>query len=143
MNVWLAIALILSVITIYMLLIEIFSVALKLTGMAESKIRFQVASLFTGTGFTTTESELITNNEKRRKIAVACSYTGHIFSVVIMSLVINVFFSIGIYTTNTPIESPTYHEWYFIIFYISAAFFLLMLFIKIPPINKRFRMHQR
>ena len=38
MNVWLAIALILGVITIYMLLIEIFSVAFKLTGMATSKI---------------------------------------------------------------------------------------------------------
>ena len=138
MNIWLAISLILAVITVYLLLIEVFSVAFKLTGMATSKIRFQVASLFTGTGFTTTESELITNDERRRKIAVTCSYTGHIFSVVIMGLVINVFFSIGI-TKSSDFESPTFTEWYFIIFYISLGFFLLVLFLKIPPINKRFQ----
>ena len=121
-----------------MLLIEIFSVAFKLTGMATSKIKFQVASLFTGTGFTTSESELITNDERRRKIAITCSYTGHIFSVVIMSLVINVFFSIGTSLAGE-YETPTFTEWYFIIFYVSAGLFLLMLFLKIPPINKRFR----
>ena len=138
MNVWLAVSLILGVITVYMLLIEIFSVAFKLTGMATSKIKFQVATLFTGTGFTTSESELITNDERRRKIAVVCSYTGHIFSVVIMSLIINVFFSIGVSLSNEHV-TPTFTEWYFILFYITAGLFLVMLFIKIPPINKRFR----
>lgn len=138
MNIWLAISLILAVITIYLLLIEIFSVAFKLTGMATSKIKFQVASLFTGTGFTTTESELITNDERRRKIALTCAYTGHIFSVVIMGLVINVFFSIGINASND-FQAETFTEWYFIIFYISLGFFLLVLFLKIPPINKRFQ----
>ena len=67
MNLWLAVALVLAVITIYLFAIEIFSVAFKLTGMATSKIRFQVASLFTGTGYTTAESELIAKDEKRRK----------------------------------------------------------------------------
>lgn len=138
MNVWLAIALILGVVTIYMLLIEIFSVAFKLTGMATSKIKFQVATLFTGTGFSTAESELITNDERRRKIATVCSYTGHIFSVVIMSLIINVFFSIGV-SLSGDYEKPNFTEWYFILFYITAGLFLIMLFIKIPPINKRFR----
>ena len=138
MNVWLAVSLILSVIAIYMFLIEVFSVAFKLTGMATSKIKFQVASLFTGTGFTTSESELITSDDRRRKIAVACSYTGHIFSVVIMSLVINVFFSIGTSISSTYV-APTFTEWYMIIFYISCGFFLLVLLIKIPPINKRFQ----
>ena len=61
MNIWLAISLILAVVTIYLLAIEIFSVAFKLTGLATNKIKLQVASLFTGTGFTTSESELITN----------------------------------------------------------------------------------
>ena len=89
MNIWLAVSLILAVASVYMLVIEIFSVAFKLTGLATSKIRFQVASLFTGTGYTTAESELIVNHEKRRKIAVACAYTGHIFSVAIMVLIIN------------------------------------------------------
>ena len=65
MNIWLAVSLVLAVVTIYLFVIEVFSVAFKLTGMATSKIRFQVASLFTGTGYTTAESELIAKDEKR------------------------------------------------------------------------------
>ena len=132
MNIWLAVALILAVISIYLFVIEAFSVAFKLTGLATKKIRFQVASLFTSAGFTTAESELITNDDRRRRIATVCMYTGHIFSVLIMGLVINVLFSIG--TTNTTVTE----QWYFIVFYVSLGLFLLVLFIKIPPINKRF-----
>lgn len=138
MNVWLAISLILAVIAVYMFTIEAYSVAFKLTGLATKKIKFQVASLFTSSGFTTSESELIVNDDRRRKIAVACMYTGHIFSVVIMGLIINVFFSIGI-SLGQEKTAVNFTEWYFIVFYISAAFFLLVLFIKIPPINKRFQ----
>ena len=131
MNIWLAVSLILAVISIYMFAIEIFSVAFKLTGLATSKIKFQVASLFTSTGFTTEESELITNDDRRRKIAVACAYTGHIFSVVIMGLIINVFFSIA--------NATEFKEWYLIVFYVSIGLFTIMIFLKIPPINKRFQ----
>ena len=138
MNIWLAVSLILGVISIYLFMIEVFSVAFKLTGLATSKIRFQVASLFTGTGFTTTESELITNDERRRKIAVVCTYTGHVFSVVIMGLVINVLISIS-NSIGTETDGFLFFEWYFIVFYISIGLFLLVLFIKIPPINKRFQ----
>ena len=138
MNIWLALSLTLAVAAIYMFMIEVFSVAFKLTGLATNKIRFQVASLFTGAGFTTQESELITNDTRRRRIAVVCMYTGHIFSVVIMGLIINVLISIG-ETLNTDRPTRTFTEWYFIVFYISAAVFLLVLLIKIPPINKKFQ----
>ena len=138
MNVWLAISLILGVATAYLLVIEIFSVAFKLTGLASNKIKFQVASLFTGVGFTTSESELITSDDRRRKIAIGCAYTGHIFSVVIMGLVINVFVSIG-FSISVGHETPTFTEWYFIIFYITLGLFLLMLLLKIPLINKHFQ----
>ena len=141
MNVWLALSLILGVITLYLLIIEVFSVAFKLTGLATNKIKFQVASLFTGTGFTTQESELITNDERRRKIAVTCAYTGHIFSVVIMGLVINVFVSIGISisTNSWQIEKGQLDDWYFIVLYVTSLLFLLVLILKIPPVNKRFQ----
>ena len=138
MNVWLAISLTLAVTAIYMFMIEVFSVAFKLTGLATNKIRFQVASLFTGAGFTTTESELITNDDRRRKIAVTCMYTGHIFSVVIMGLVINLVFQI-ISVIGAEQEAKTFTEWYFIVFYVSSFVFLLVLFIKIPAINRRFQ----
>ena len=138
MNVWLAISLILAVAAIYMFMIEVFSVAFKLTGLATKKIRFQVASLFTASGFTTQESELITNDDRRRRIAVTCMYTGHIFSVVIMGLIINVLISIGA-AFDADRSGRTFTEWYFIVFYISLGIFLLVLFIKIPPINRRFQ----
>jgi len=137
MNIWLALSLILGVVSIYMLMIEVFSVAFKLTGLATNKLKFQVASLFTGAGFTTAESELITNDDRRRKIAVTCMYTGHIFSVVIMGLVINVFLSIW---AETGVDQEfTFTEWYFVIFYVALGIFLIVLFLKIPPINKRFQ----
>ena len=138
MNVWLAISLTLAVTAIYMFMIEVFSVAFKLTGLATNKIKFQVASLFTSVGFTTTESELITNDDRRRKIAVTCMYTGHIFSVVIMGLVINLVFQI-ISIIGVEQEAKTFTEWYFIVFYVASFLFLLMLLIKIPPINRRFQ----
>ena len=138
MNVWLAVSLILAVVSMYLFSIEAFSVAFKLTGLATKKIKFQVASLFTGAGFTTAESELITNDEKRRRVAVVCMYTGHIFSVVIMGLVINVFFSISNWI-STDDKTISFSDWYFIVFYISLALFLLVLFLKIPPINKKFQ----
>ena len=136
MSIWLAISLIFAVAAIYMFMIEIFSVAFKLTGLATNKLKFQVASLFTGAGFTTAESELITNNDRRRRIAVTCMYTGHIFSVVIMGLIINVLISIWA-EMNT--EQMNAKDWYFIVFYASIGFFLIVAFLKIPPINKRFQ----
>ncbi len=136
MSIWLAISLILAVASIYLFMIEFFSVAFRLTGLATNKIKFQVASLFTSAGFTTTESELITNDSRRRKIAVACMYSGHIFSVIIMSLIINAF--ISIYTEFSDAPAAT-KRWYFVVFFTTIALFLLAVLIKIPPINKRFQ----
>ena len=138
MNIWLAIALILAVVTFYLLAIEIFSVAFKLTGLSTKKIKFQVASLFTSTGFTTNESELIVGDDRRRRIATICMYTGHIFSVAFMGLIINVFFTL-VNMKEIDFSIQTYTEWYFIILYIASGLFLLMLILKIPPINKHFQ----
>ena len=138
MNVWLAISLVLAVAAVYLLTIEIFSVAFKLTGLANDRIKFQVASLFTSTGYTTSESELVAKDEKRRKIATACMYTGHIFSVAFMGLIINVVISLSL-ALYQPSETPTFTEWYFIILYITLGLFGLVLFLKIRPVNRRFQ----
>ena len=138
MNIWLAIALILAVVTFYLLAIEIFSVAFKLTGLSSKKIKFQVASLFTSTGFTTNESELIVGDDRRRKIATICMYTGHIFSVAFMGLIINVFFTL-VNMKEIDYSIQTYTEWYFIILYVASGLFLAMIILKIPPINKHFQ----
>ena len=141
MNIIFAIALILAVTAAYMFVIEAFSVAFKLTGLATKKIRFQVASLFTGTGFTTNESELIVNDDRRRRIAVTCMYTSHVFSVVIMGLLINLVISLVASITNKPtITAETFTSWYAIVFYVSFAIFLIVVIIKIPPVNRRFQL---
>lgn len=59
------------IILIYVMVIfiEISIISLKLTGLPMDKARFQVVSLLTSTGFTTKESELITQHPVRRKIA--------------------------------------------------------------------------
>ena len=138
MNIFFAVSLILAVAALYLFVIEAFSVAFKLTGLASKKVRFQVASLFTGSGFTTNESELIVDDERRRKIAIVCMYTGHVFSVVFMGLLTNVLISIATITnSNSPV--PETKLWYYIVFYVSLGLFLFVLFLKIPPINRRFQ----
>lgn len=139
MNVLFALALVLAFAAVYMSVIEAFSIAFKLTGMATKKIRFQVASLFTSTGFTTNESELIVNDERRRKIAIFCMYTSHIFSVIIVGLSINLVMSVfDSITKNFSFTAETFVSWYAIVFYVAFVFFAVALILRIPPIHKRF-----
>ncbi len=55
--------------TIFLVVVNICSILLRLTGMPIKKARFQVVSLLTSTGFTTRESEMIVQHPVRRKIA--------------------------------------------------------------------------
>ena len=89
MSIELAIILILGFVIIYVLLIKIFSTLLRLTGLTYSKAKFQAISLITNTGFTTNEAEIITTSRARRKIARAAMISGHIFSVLLVSLIFN------------------------------------------------------
>ena len=50
-------------------IVRIGAVAFQLTGLEWSLAKFQALSCFSGTGFTTRESELITGHPQRRKIA--------------------------------------------------------------------------
>ncbi len=60
----------LSYIFIFMLAIEVFTAIFQISGMSRSKARFQVLSLLTNSGFKTKESELITNDNFKRKITI-------------------------------------------------------------------------
>jgi len=71
---------------------RIASVALRLTGLEESSARFQALSAFTGTGFTTIESEAIVNYPVRRKIIMLLMIIGNlglisVFATLVVSLV--------------------------------------------------------
>ena len=66
-------------------LIRLAAVALKLTGMPEQNARFQAISALTGTGFTTTEAELIVNFPIRRKIVAWLMIFGNLGIVSVLS----------------------------------------------------------
>lgn len=94
MNLVASIILILVTIILYISMIRVFSVLFRFTGLTKEKAKFQAISLLTNSGYTTSESEIITNNRSRRKIAVACMITGTIFNVLIVSLLINILVNI-------------------------------------------------
>jgi len=57
--------------------VRIGAIAFQITGLDWSLAKFQALSCFTGTGFTTKESELITGNPQRRRIASVLIVLGH------------------------------------------------------------------
>lgn len=58
----------LLIVFVSLLIVRAGAVALMLTGMDEKRAKFQALSAFTGTGFTTHESEMVVNNPPRRRI---------------------------------------------------------------------------
>jgi len=58
----------LLIIFVSLLIVRAGAVALMLTGVDEKRAKFQALSAFSGTGFTTHESEAIVNNPARRRI---------------------------------------------------------------------------
>lgn len=84
-----------SLMLTYLLICEIFTILFRLTGLTEETARFQVISMLTTCGFTTAESELVTSSRKRRKLAFITILFGYIFSVTIVSMVINFFMKLN------------------------------------------------
>jgi hypothetical protein len=60
----------LTVLSLSLVITRVATVALTLTGLSEEAARFQARSAFTGTGFTTAESEQVVNNPVRRRIVM-------------------------------------------------------------------------
>ncbi len=65
------------VLTASFTIVRIGAIAFQLTGLEWSLANFQSLSCFSGTGFTTRESELITGNLQRRKIASVLMVLGN------------------------------------------------------------------
>ena len=122
-----SITLIVTVIIIYYAMIKFFSILFRITGLPRDKASFQAASLLTNAGYTTSESEIVVSEKTRRRIATAAMLSGYFFSVVIVSLFINLFLSIDLSTFNA--------EFVHLVVGFGAliAFFL---FLRIPFIEK-------
>lgn len=65
------------VIAISVFVVKIATVALRMTGMDEKRAYFQALSAFTGTGFTTKDSELVLQDDIRRKIVIFLMVLGN------------------------------------------------------------------
>lgn len=74
---------------LFIALIEVITVLFKLTGLSEEKARFQVISLLTGSGFTTKESELVTQHSTRRKLAQFLMILGYVGFLTETSFLVN------------------------------------------------------
>jgi hypothetical protein len=70
------------------LVVRVASVALQQTGMNEATARFQALSVFTGCGFTTSESETIVNYPVRRKIAAVLMIIGNLGLIGVLSTLV-------------------------------------------------------
>ena len=67
----------LMVLIVSFVIVRIGAIAFQITGLEWSMAKFQALSCFTSTGFTTKESELITANYQRRRIATVIIVLGH------------------------------------------------------------------
>ena len=94
MNIYLAFSLFSVMILVYWVIEELFAMLFRFSGLSDEKARFQVISLLTGCGFTTHESELLLTSRSRRRLARITMLFGYVFNITIVSMLINVFFSI-------------------------------------------------
>lgn len=123
----LSIILIMALIILYIMLFNFFSILFVISGIPKKRAKFQAISLFTNCGFTTSESEIITNNKSTRRIALACMITGNLFSVLIVSLIVNVL---------TTLSNRNEQETYMTIFIAFLIFIGILLIFNIPFVKK-------
>lgn len=93
MNLITALILFNILILIYQIFIQIFSILFGLTGLNLERSKFQVISILTGTGFTTSESEAIMTTKKRRHLAQNIMLFSYIFNISIVSTFVTIFAS--------------------------------------------------
>lgn len=76
-----------------LVIVEIASIALHMTGLSMKTAKFQALSAFTSTGFTTKESEDVVSHKHRRQIIMTLMIVGFITWASLVSLFINAFLS--------------------------------------------------
>lgn len=79
----------LLIIGVSFLMVKVGGAAFEITGLNAEQSRFQALSAFTGTGFTTKESESIVSHTQRRKIASVLMILGHAGFVTLIATLVN------------------------------------------------------
>ena len=94
MSSYIACSLFATMILVYWVIAELFTMLFRFTGLPDERARFQVVSLLTGCGFTTRESEIILSSRSRRRLARITMLFGYVFNITIVSAFVNVFLSL-------------------------------------------------
>lgn len=97
----------------------------RLTGMSEDKARFQVISLLTNSGFTTSESELILKSKKRRSLAKIIMIFGYTFTATIVSGIISMIVAYNLKDNSFSLVEVFILIVLLIVFYFVRKFFLV------------------
>jgi hypothetical protein len=80
-----SVVILITIVVASLICVRAGAIALELTGMERDKARFQALSAFTNTGFTTRETEEITNFPVRRKIVTVLIVLGHAGTVSVIA----------------------------------------------------------
>jgi hypothetical protein len=88
-----AVLTVLFVLTVSLSVVRVATVGLTLTGISRDLAQFQALSAFTGSGFTTRESEAIVNHPVRRRIVMHLMLLGNAGIVVAIASVLRLFLS--------------------------------------------------
>lgn len=116
-------------IVVYSIIIETFTVLFRLTGLTREKAKTQVISMLTNSGFTTSESEIILHSRKRRKLAQLTMLSGYSFTVIIVSVLVNIFLTLNRAEVKSMVA---------VVIFLAAFLTLWFLFMRIKAVRSRF-----
>lgn len=129
MTLSISISLFFAVAVLYILIIDIFTILFRMTGMTEEKAKFQVISLLTNSGFTTKESELVVSKLGRRKLGRTIMLFGYIFSITIVAAFVNV-------VLNLP--KAIQEDFWTLTVILAALFVVFMIAKRFPAVKEKF-----
>jgi len=73
------------------IIVKVGAVALRMTGLDAKRAKFQALSAFTGTGFTTRDSELVVRDDRRRRIIMTLMILGNAGFVTVLATLVGSF----------------------------------------------------
>lgn len=116
-------------VAVYSIIIETFTVLFRLTGLTREKAKTQVISMLTNSGFTTSESEIVLHSKKRRKLAQLTMLAGYSFTVIIVSVLVNIFLTLNRAEVKSMVAA---------VVILSVGLVLLFLFMRIHAVRNWF-----
>ncbi|MBL6950867.1 MAG: TrkA C-terminal domain-containing protein [Bacteroidales bacterium] len=116
---------VICIVIISLLVTKIAAAMLVNTGMSDYTAKFQSRSAFTGCGFTTSESELITTHPYRRKVVATLMLVGHAGVITVLASLILTFVN----------KDETGLPWYYSVGILGVGIIIIALLASNNKIN--------